>query len=164
MRCLKKNSYKDEGCRTIRVSNDSNHQSYPSFNYQQQGNLQIRFDHVRPPCYQRHEAEAAATTAETNASKLPSCRDISDAALLRTSSLLGSLIIIVVCLSTFPFCANASILSRLVARMVVERAPGQNTTSKPAPEGMMKVENWSSNAVAVVSHSLSNRLLCLNVP
>jgi len=156
MGCLKKNSYKDKGYRTIRISNDSNHQSYPTFNYQQQRSFQTLSDHVRPHCYQKYEAEAAATTAETNASKLPSCREIPDAALLRTSSLLASFIIIVVCLSTLPFCANASILSRLVARMVVERAPGQNTTSKPAPEGMMKVENWSSNAVVAVSHIHSN--------
>jgi hypothetical protein len=30
--------------------------------------------------------------------------------------------------------------------MFVERAPGQKTTSKPAPEGMINVDVWSSNA------------------
>lgn len=43
-------------------------------------------------------------------------------------------------LSTWPCCASWSILSICVARMFVERAPGQNTTSKPAPDGMMKVD------------------------
>lgn len=103
-----------------------------------------------PSSYQRCLTEAAAIATRANPSMVPSSRDVFDAALLWISSLLASLIIIVACLSTLPFCANANILSRLVARMVVERAPGQNTTSKPAPEGMMKVENWSSNAVAPV--------------
>jgi hypothetical protein len=39
--------------------------------------------------------------------------------------------------------------------MLDERAPGQNTTSKPAPEGMMKVDVWSSKAGDGVSGSLA---------
>lgn len=40
---------------------------------------------------------------------------------------------IVVCARLFTCC-------RYVVRMFVERAPGQKITSKPGPDGMMKVE------------------------
>lgn len=51
------------------------------------------------------------------------------------------------CLLALPFCDSACICARLVSMMLVDRAPGQNTTSKPAPDGMMKVDVWSSKAI-----------------
>jgi hypothetical protein len=50
------------------------------------------------------------------------------------------------CLLAMPCCARACISARCVSIIFVERAPGQNTTSKPAPDGMMKVDVWSSKA------------------
>jgi hypothetical protein len=50
------------------------------------------------------------------------------------------------CLLATPCCESACISARCVSIIFVERAPGQNTTSKPAPDGMMKVEVWSSKA------------------
>jgi hypothetical protein len=107
-----------------------------------------------PSSYPKWAADIMTMTTIANMRAEPSVPGRPDAALLRTSSLLTLFIIIVACLSTLPFCANCNILSRLVARIVVDRAPGQKTTSNPAPEGMMKVENWSSNAGAAVSIAL----------
>lgn len=47
---------------------------------------------------------------------------------------------------TCPLWASCCIFSDSVAKMFVERAPGQKTTSKPAPEGIINVDVWSSKA------------------
>lgn len=92
------------------------------------------------------QAKAAVITVTANMAR--SSRHIPDAVLLRTTSLRARFNPSVACFSTFPCCANCSISSLFVVRIVVERAPGQKTTSKPAPEGIIKVEVWSSNAAA----------------
>jgi hypothetical protein len=78
---------------------------------------------------------------------VPSGRKGLDAALLRKVPLLDPLRDIAAWWLTTPLCDSWSISSLLVESIVVERAPGQKTTSNPAPEGMIKVEVWSSNAV-----------------
>lgn len=62
------------------------------------------------------------------------------------------LMIVMFCVSarreeeTFPVDASSCSCADRVVRIVVDRPAGQKTTSKPPPEGIMKVEVWSSNA------------------
>ena len=67
---------------------------------------------------------------------------------------LRDLIRVIFCMSavieadTGPVAASSRSSESNVARIFDERPMGQNTTSKPPPEGIMNVEVWLSNAVA----------------
>ena len=65
---------------------------------------------------------------------------------------------------TAPVAASSRSSGPNVARIFDERPVGQNTTSKPPPEGIMNVEVWSSNAVASQSHKEYTRSWILYIP
>ena len=63
------------------------------------------------------------------------------------------------CGDTAPVAASCRSSFPMVLRILEERPEGQKTTSKPPPEGMMKVDVWSSNArkKTLLSEKLSFR-------